>query len=425
MVNRFNSILLVSLLLVTACERSGPDPVLAFGDRSVALPEFRDRYREFLDITHLKDNLQFRYNFSNGLLDELAILSYADKIQYAERPEVQAELERITDQILLNRLYEAELEPELEPTETDLRRLFVWSQYRLHVQHLFCRNETQARDVADRLAAGADWYDLARELFADSILANNGGDLGFIVLGDMDPAFEVVAFSLINEEISQPVRTEYGYSIIRVVEREVDPFFIETEFQQKRKRLTRIARSHKKRPLVRRYTDEIIAGLDINFQPEGKEKLFAVWRQTGPEPREISIPEGDRPCLTVNATGSTLSVADALALLGELSPRQARLLQTPEQLEKALLGLIARQALLDRARRLGLDKDAAVRYEIRQAQNTRIIKNIISELTDVLPREDIAGRRARYLAFRDSLRQHQSFRIDSLQIKTFTLEQPA
>ncbi|MFQ6604674.1 MAG: peptidylprolyl isomerase [Fidelibacterota bacterium] len=422
MASPFNSILLASVLLVTACQQSGPEPVLTFGQRSVALPEFQDRYRAFLDVTHLNDNLQFRYNFSNGLLDELAILSYADDIHYTDQPAIRTELDRIADQILLNRLYAVELEPELAPTEAELQRLFVWSQYRLHVQHLFCRTEEQAQAVARRLAEGGDWNELARELFADSTLANNGGDLGFIVLGDMDPAFEVVAFTLIDGEISQPVQTEYGYSIIRIIEREVDPFLIESDFQQKRKRLTRIARSHKKRPLVRQYTDETLAALDPVFHPKGRKQLFTHWENIASTNAEITLPGGDDPCLTLGAADKTYSVADALELLQELSPRQARLLHSPEQLEKALFGLVAREALLERARTLGLDRDPEVQQDIRQAKHARIIKNIIADVTAPLPQEDLTDNRSRYISFRDSLRKRYPYCMDSLQIKTFTLD---
>ncbi len=81
--------------------------------------------------------------------------------------------------------------------------------------------------VADRLAQGEAFADLAKEASQDPGSAKNGGDLGFFGKGVMDPAFEAAAFSLQAGEVSQPVRSNFGFHLIKLTEikpADVKPF---------------------------------------------------------------------------------------------------------------------------------------------------------------------------------------------------------
>ena len=74
-------------------------------------------------------------------------------------------------------------------------------------------------------------------------------------MGDLDPAFEQIAFQLNDGEISPPVMTGDGYSIIQLLNRKYDPFLIENEYLHMKDRLDIIAKTYKKRPAIREYTD--------------------------------------------------------------------------------------------------------------------------------------------------------------------------
>ncbi len=79
---------------------------------------------------------------------------------------------------------------------------------------------TEARNKAEellkRIRAGESFSELARKFSQDPGSAREGGDLGFFGKGIMEPAFEKVAFSLKEGEVSDPVRTEFGFHIIKV-----------------------------------------------------------------------------------------------------------------------------------------------------------------------------------------------------------------
>lgn len=75
--------------------------------------------------------------------------------------------------------------------------------------------------VRDRVAAGAEFADLARQYSVDGS-AGRGGDLGWIYPGDTVPAFERAMSALEPGQISEPVRTEFGFHLIQVLERRTD-----------------------------------------------------------------------------------------------------------------------------------------------------------------------------------------------------------
>lgn len=72
--------------------------------------------------------------------------------------------------------------------------------------------------IKERLDHGADFTELARQ-YSEDASANNGGDLGWVNPGDTVPQFEQVMNQLAPNEISEPVRTPFGYHIIQVQER--------------------------------------------------------------------------------------------------------------------------------------------------------------------------------------------------------------
>ena len=81
------------------------------------------------------------------------------------------------------------------------------------------RVRSAAQDVLDDLRGGADFAAAAAEHSEDENTAEAGGDLGFFPRGDLWPPFEEAAFSLPIGELSDLVRTERGFHILRVDER--------------------------------------------------------------------------------------------------------------------------------------------------------------------------------------------------------------
>jgi peptidyl-prolyl cis-trans isomerase D len=76
--------------------------------------------------------------------------------------------------------------------------------------------ENELNAVRERIVGGADFASLAEELSEDPGSAALGGDLGMVAKGIFDPAFEQALWELEVGEISEPVRTDFGYHLIQL-----------------------------------------------------------------------------------------------------------------------------------------------------------------------------------------------------------------
>ena len=92
----------------------------------------------------------------------------------------------------------------------------------VHAAHILLTTQQAADEARARIEAGEDFGDVAREVSTDPGTAPNGGDLGWFTRGEMVPAFADAAFSLPVGEVSQPVASEFGWHLIKVLESDPD-----------------------------------------------------------------------------------------------------------------------------------------------------------------------------------------------------------
>jgi peptidyl-prolyl cis-trans isomerase D len=104
----------------------------------------------------------------------------------------------------------------------------------VHAAHILVNSEEEAQEILDQLEDGESFEELAAELSRDTVSAYKGGDLGWIVKGDMVEQFEEVAFNTPVGDISDPVQSQFGWHLIKVydrVEKPTTPIEQETEKQ--------------------------------------------------------------------------------------------------------------------------------------------------------------------------------------------------
>ena len=77
--------------------------------------------------------------------------------------------------------------------------------------------KARIEEIRQRIAKGEDFAALAKELSQDPGSAGNGGDLGFAGEGVYDPAFEQALYALDKDQVSAPVRTQFGYHLIKLL----------------------------------------------------------------------------------------------------------------------------------------------------------------------------------------------------------------
>ncbi len=148
--------------------------------------QFRDLIRKQLLTQKIQQQRQAALSVSRREVEEF-FATYKDSI-----PMVPTEFE-------LSHIY---LEP--KPDSSVLNALYA-----------------KAQAIADSITGGGDFAEFAKRYSSDGS-AENGGDLGFARRGSFVKEFEEVAFTLRENEISKPVKTQFGYHIIQLMERRGD-----------------------------------------------------------------------------------------------------------------------------------------------------------------------------------------------------------
>ncbi len=94
---------------------------------------------------------------------------------------------------------------------------------KIRASHILVKTEPEAEKVLARLKKGEKFEEIAKKDSLDKASAANGGDIGYFSRGELVPEFERAAAALKVGELSAPVKTPYGYHIIKVTDKKSGP----------------------------------------------------------------------------------------------------------------------------------------------------------------------------------------------------------
>ncbi len=168
---------------------------------------------------------------------EISLLSLAAKDAGLEKdPEVKARLDEVTKQILAQAYLEKKLLNQQRVSEEEVKAYYEKHREKyqepraVRARHILIEVPQgatpeqekealkKAQRLRERILKGEDFAKLAQKYSADPGTKEKGGELGFFTQGQMVKEFEEAAFRLKPGEISEPVRTPFGYHLIQVEE---------------------------------------------------------------------------------------------------------------------------------------------------------------------------------------------------------------
>ena len=204
--------------------------VSSMTDRAIELL-YQRRVAQFtvVDIAAFEDSLVVG---SEALRDEFD----ANKAQYVQPEQMQVEFIRLSvdelgkqanvSELEQRAFYDNNVERFTQPESRSASHILL-SLAEDDAEDVVDTREQEAKGIAARARSGEDFAKLAETYSKDPGSASRGGDLGIIRPGAMAPSFETVVFDLKEGQISDPVRTAYGWHIIKVTnirESNVRPF---------------------------------------------------------------------------------------------------------------------------------------------------------------------------------------------------------
>ncbi|MDW7617163.1 peptidylprolyl isomerase [Peribacillus simplex] len=149
--------------------------------------------------------------------------SYGDEKSLKEQLEASgSSMEALKNDIVVYLQMKKLIEPRITVTDDEISTYFednkdTFAQAeQVEASHILVEDEKTAKKVEKEIAEGGDFAKLAAEYSTDTETADNGGSLGYFGKGDMVDEFEDVAFDLDIGKVSDPVKSDYGYHIIKV-----------------------------------------------------------------------------------------------------------------------------------------------------------------------------------------------------------------
>lgn len=178
--------------------------------------------KKFLDV--VKENvldslIAEKLLVQEALKNNITVTDKEIEDEYQKQKEVNKDItkEDVKNYLLINKLFD-EYTKDVKVTEEELKKYYEDNEEQFETvkaSHILVVDEKTAEDIYNRLMKGEDFATLAKEYSVDTATKDQGGDLGEFARGVMVPEFEQVAFSLKKGQISKPVKTDYGYHIIK------------------------------------------------------------------------------------------------------------------------------------------------------------------------------------------------------------------
>ncbi|MGL4767341.1 MAG: peptidylprolyl isomerase [Formosimonas sp.] len=161
-----------------------------------------------------------RKQIEESLTLNLAAAEAARKDKLDADPTTQALIQAQTVQILASQYFSKKM-AEYKPSDDDLKKMYdsevKKATEELHLRHILLETEAQANEVLSKLKAGDKFEELAKQS-KDTPSAAKGGDLGWNPLARWVPEFAEAAGKLKSGELSAPVKSQFGYHVIQLVE---------------------------------------------------------------------------------------------------------------------------------------------------------------------------------------------------------------
>lgn len=170
-------------------------------------------------------NPEMKEMLINQVIESAILANVAKTTGMDKDPEVLAMIELQTNSIFASRYYDKEIKPlrdAVQISDNELQQYYDshkkdYEQNKVKGSHILVEKEEDAKEISAKLKAAPDTFAaIAKEKSIDKGSAPNGGDLGWFEKGRMVPEFEKVAFETPKGQISEPLKTRFGWHIIKV-----------------------------------------------------------------------------------------------------------------------------------------------------------------------------------------------------------------
>ncbi|MBZ0208855.1 MAG: peptidylprolyl isomerase [Hyphomicrobium sp.] len=157
------------------------------------------------------------------LIDNQLFANAAEAAKLGDTPEFQKYMAYLRQRALREQFFEKTLKGSV--SEDEAKKIYnervaqMKPETEFAARHILVADEAKAKELRAKIAAGEDFAKLAGENSTDPVSKKDGGFLGYFGMGQMVPEFEAQVAKMQKGELSEPVKTAYGWHIIKLEDR--------------------------------------------------------------------------------------------------------------------------------------------------------------------------------------------------------------
>ena len=163
---------------------------------------------------------QKRMSLLEFLIDNQLFAEAAEADKLGEGAEFENRLKYLKRRTLREIYFEKVIKSSV--SDADARKIYdeqvgkIKPEEEVSARHILVESEEKAKELLAKIKAGGDFAALAKENSKDTGSKEDGGNLGYFGHGQMVPQFEEVVFKLNKGDVSDPVKTQFGWHLIKI-----------------------------------------------------------------------------------------------------------------------------------------------------------------------------------------------------------------
>ena len=362
--------------------------VAKVGDRAITVDELEGEWANAsrMIIKGIPE-LDRKKELVNKMIGDQVVILEAYKEGINNEVESDSNFAKQKESMLLQVLYKKEIADKSKATEAELKEEYEKQKEEIHAWHILVTTKEQADSIYQALKNGADFAQLAKEKSIDPSAQNNSGDLGSFRWGKMVPEFQEEAFKMKEGEISRPVKTQYGWHIIKVVEKKkVD----QPPFEEAKRMLQARLEQVKSQKRVKEYFDEMKKKVGFKIDEKALNLLMSKKEEAPPdslgarratEVLDVNKFTPDELNMTLfSYQGGEVSVGTFIQQFNEIPQPYRPPLSDKEKLGEIAFQTLIKDLLADVAKKENLEKSKEFDIQWSVLKEQEMIKRMRGEV---------------------------------------------
>ena len=199
-----------------------PETILSsFNGQTITLGEFNLLWDQIPENNKLQLT---KSNVLDQIISEKLLIQEAKNRGLEQDKDVLEQIKNTTEQILVQSLIEKEIIGKVKVDDQEALTYYeenkdnFITKEQVYLYNILVETEEVAKDILEKLKSGVDFIEIAKEKSTGPSAAQ-GGDLGYISKGDLIPEIENVVFALEIGNISDIIKSQYGFHILKVTDK--------------------------------------------------------------------------------------------------------------------------------------------------------------------------------------------------------------